>query len=73
MAESAMYQAPADGPRQVTVTGAPKTWAMRFVENNEKSNRHWCAAGRGHASLLTDLDTWHCKLCTDTCCSPIHY
>jgi anthranilate synthase len=25
----------------VTVTGAPKLWAMRFLENNEKSPRAW--------------------------------
>ena len=25
----------------VTVTGAPKTWAIRFVEQNEESPRAW--------------------------------
>ena len=25
----------------VTVTGAPKTWAMRFIEKMESTVRHW--------------------------------
>jgi anthranilate synthase len=31
----------------VTVTGAPKLWAMRFLENNEKSPRAWYGGAIG--------------------------
>ena len=26
----------------VTVTGAPKVWAIQFVEDTENTNRKWC-------------------------------
>ena len=31
----------------VTVTGAPKLWAMQFVEDNERSSRRWYAGAFG--------------------------
>jgi anthranilate synthase len=31
----------------VTVTGAPKLWAMRFIEQNERSCRHWYGGALG--------------------------
>jgi anthranilate synthase len=31
----------------VTVTGAPKLWAMRFIENHEKSPRAWYGGAIG--------------------------
>lgn len=31
----------------VTVTGAPKLWAMRFIEENEKSQRRWYGGAIG--------------------------
>ncbi len=31
----------------VTVTGAPKLWAMQFVEDNERSSRRWYAGAIG--------------------------
>ncbi len=31
----------------VTVTGAPKKWAMQFIEDNEKSPRHWYGGAVG--------------------------
>ena len=35
----------------VTVTGAPKLWAMRFIENNEKSTRYWFGSDRSPGDL----------------------
>ena len=32
---------------EVTVTGAPKTWAMQFIENHEKSPRAWYGGAVG--------------------------
>jgi Anthranilate/para-aminobenzoate synthases component I len=31
----------------VTVTGAPKLWAMQFVEDHERSPRRWYAGAIG--------------------------
>lgn len=36
----------------VTVTGAPKIWAMRFIDDNERSPRTWYAGALG--ALLAD-------------------
>jgi anthranilate synthase len=35
----------------VTVTGAPKLWAMRFLENNEKSPRAWYGGASRHGQF----------------------
>ena len=35
----------------VTVTGAPKLWAMRFIEQNEKSPRAWYGGADRHGQL----------------------
>ena len=32
----------------VTVTGAPKTWAIKFVEAQEASQRCWYGGGGAH-------------------------
>lgn len=41
----------------VTVTGAPKLWAMNFIEANEKSPRRWYAGAVGWFGLNGDLNT----------------
>ncbi|MBD0414490.1 anthranilate synthase [Oryzicola mucosus] len=41
----------------VTVTGAPKLWAMRFIENNEKSPRAWYGGAVGMVHFNGDLNT----------------
>ncbi|MEM5474017.1 anthranilate synthase [Hoeflea sp. AS60] len=41
----------------VTVTGAPKLWAMRFLENNEKSPRVWYGGAVGMVSFNGDMNT----------------
>lgn len=41
----------------VTVTGAPKLWAMRFLENNEKSPRAWYGGAIGMISFNGDMNT----------------
>merc|ERR1719506_1191439 len=41
----------------VTVTGAPKTWAMRFVEQNEKSPRCWYGGAVGMIRFDGTLNT----------------
>jgi anthranilate synthase len=41
----------------VTVTGAPKLWAMRFLENNEKSPRAWYGGAIGMVSFNGDMNT----------------
>ena len=35
----------------VTVCGAPKTWAMQFVEESERSQRCWYGASVGHVAF----------------------
>ncbi|WP_334176257.1 anthranilate synthase component I [Pseudoxanthobacter sp.] len=41
----------------VTVTGAPKKWAMRFVEEHEKSPRAWYGGAIGIVHFNGDLNT----------------
>lgn len=41
----------------VTVTGAPKLWAMRFIENHEKSPRAWYAGAIGMVHFNGDMNT----------------
>ena len=41
----------------VTVTGAPKLWAMRFIEANEKSPRAWYGGAIGMVHFNGDLNT----------------
>ena len=41
----------------VTVTGAPKLWAMRFIEKNEKSPRAWYGGAVGMIHFNGDMNT----------------
>ena len=41
----------------VTVTGAPKRWAMQFIEENEKSARAWYGGAIGMVHFNGDLNT----------------
>jgi anthranilate synthase len=41
----------------VTVTGAPKLWAMQFVEDNERSSRRWYAGAIGCVSFDGGINT----------------
>ncbi|MER8782513.1 anthranilate synthase [Mesorhizobium sp. M0296] len=41
----------------VTVTGAPKLWAMRFIEQNEKSPRAWYGGAIGMVNFNGDMNT----------------
>jgi anthranilate synthase len=41
----------------VTVTGAPKLWAMRFIEQNEKSPRRWYGGAIGMVHFNGDMNT----------------
>jgi anthranilate synthase len=41
----------------VTVTGAPKLWAMRFIENHEKSPRAWYGGAVGMVHFNGDMNT----------------
>ena len=41
----------------VTVTGAPKLWAMRFIEQNEKSTRAWYGGAVGALLFNGDMNT----------------
>jgi len=41
----------------VTVTGAPKLWAMRFIEENEKSARAWYGGAVGMVGFNGDMNT----------------
>lgn len=41
----------------VTVTGAPKLWAMKFIEENEKSPRGWYAGAVGFFTFDGNLNT----------------
>ena len=41
----------------VTVTGAPKLWAMQFIESHEKSPRKWYAGAVGWFGFNGDLNT----------------
>ena len=41
----------------VTVTGAPKLWAMRYIEENEKSPRAWYGGAVGAVFFNGDMNT----------------
>lgn len=41
----------------VTVTGAPKLWAMNFIEKHEKSPRRWYAGAVGWMGVDANLNT----------------
>lgn len=41
----------------VTVTGAPKLWAMQFIEENEKSCRAWYGGAVGALFMNGDVNT----------------
>ena len=41
----------------VTVTGAPKLWAMRFIEKHEKSPRAWYGGAIGMVGFNGDMNT----------------
>lgn len=41
----------------VTVTGAPKKWAMQFVEDNERSPRRWYAGAIGAVTFDGGINT----------------
>ncbi|MEP0278524.1 MAG: anthranilate synthase [Nitratireductor sp.] len=41
----------------VTVTGAPKLWAMRFIEQHEKSPRAWYGGAVGMVHFNGDMNT----------------
>ena len=41
----------------VTVTGAPKLWAMRFIEENEKSPRAWYGGAVGMVGFNGNMNT----------------
>ena len=41
----------------VTVTGAPKLWAMRFIEENEKSPRAWYGGAIGMVGFDGNMNT----------------
>lgn len=41
----------------VTVTGAPKLWAMQFVEDNERSPRRWYAGAFGLVGFDGSINT----------------
>lgn len=41
----------------VTVTGAPKTWAMRFIEEHERSPRIWYGGAIGYLGFDGNVNT----------------
>jgi len=41
----------------VTVTGAPKAWASRFIEKHEKSPRAWYGGAVGHVAFDGSMNT----------------
>ncbi len=41
----------------VTVTGAPKLWAMRFIENHERSSRAWYGGAVGMVNFNGNMNT----------------
>lgn len=41
----------------VTVTGAPKLWAMQFIENHEKSPRRWYGGAVGRITFDGNINT----------------
>ncbi len=42
---------------EVTVTGAPKTWAMQFIEDHEKSSRAWYGGAVGLLGFDGNMNT----------------
>jgi anthranilate synthase len=41
----------------VTVTGAPKRWAIRFIENEERSSRRWYGGAIGRVTFDGNMNT----------------
>jgi anthranilate synthase len=41
----------------VTVTGAPKLWAIRFIEEEERSSRRWYGGAIGRATFDGNMNT----------------
>src|SRR5437588_8493521 len=41
----------------VTVTGAPKLWAMRFIENHERTHRRWYGGAVGCLGFDGNMNT----------------
>src|SRR2546421_10205750 len=41
----------------VTVTGAPKTWAMQFIEDHENTPRRWYGGAGGPTGLAAAVKT----------------
>lgn len=41
----------------VTMTGAPKLWAMRFIEANERNSRDWYAGAIGWLGINGEVNT----------------
>ncbi|HEU0216568.1 MAG TPA: anthranilate synthase component I [Stellaceae bacterium] len=41
----------------VTVTGAPKLWAIRFIENEERSSRRWYGGAIGRVTFDGNMNT----------------
>lgn len=41
----------------VTITGAPKRWAMQFIEQHERSPRRWYGGAVGYLTFQGDLNT----------------
>src|SRR5262249_2975664 len=41
----------------VTVTGAPKTWAMQFIEDNEDTRRRWYGGAVGKIGFDGSMNT----------------
>src|SRR5712672_4360057 len=41
----------------VTVTGAPKAWAMQFIEDNEDSSRRWYGGAIGRVTFDGNMNT----------------
>ena len=41
----------------VTVTGAPKLWAMRFIEDHERTPRRWYGGAMGYLAFNGEMST----------------
>src|SRR5205085_4299610 len=41
---------------EVTVTGAPKLWAIRFIEEHERSSRRWYGGAIGRVTFDGKMD-----------------
>src|SRR5258707_8165617 len=41
----------------VTVTGAPKRWAIRFIEEEERSSRRWYGGAIGRVTFNGNMNT----------------